>query len=59
MKFLQALTAAYAAIQCVTAATMGGKPGILIRGPEDPEKRAALQSIVSTRKPLAAPKDIY
>jgi hypothetical protein len=48
MKLLQTFAAAYLAAQYAIAASIGGKPGVLIRGPEDPEKRAALQSIVST-----------
>ena len=48
MKFFQTFTAACLAIQYATAASIGGKPGFLIRGPTDPEKRAELQSIVST-----------
>jgi hypothetical protein len=48
MKFLQTFAAACLAAQYAIAASIGGKPGVLIRGPEDPEKRAALQSIVST-----------
>lgn len=50
MKFLQTFATACLAVQYAIAASIGGKTGVLIRGPDDLEKRAALQSIVSTIK---------
>ncbi len=46
MKLLYHLTAAIAALQCVSAAAIGGRPGAIIK--DDPEKRALLQNIVSS-----------
>lgn len=50
MKFLHTFAAAWLAVQYSTAIAIGGKPGFLIRGPVEPEKRAALQSIVTWDK---------
>ena len=46
MKFLQALTAAFVAIQY---ASMGNALSVSLKGPVDPEQQALLQNIVRTR----------